>query len=172
MASPHGDRTVAFSLQLQRAHQELRRRVREIRANIGDRTLPDDVLAHHCLAFCSALTEHHRGEDEGMFADVLRARPDLAPTVAKLVEDHGWITSILTRVDSLATRAAQSPGADLEAIGRELDGLTAIMDSHFNFEERVLSAALDRDTADSGWSGTVFRSGLSDRPGQRAEDRT
>ncbi|MEU8075228.1 hemerythrin domain-containing protein [Catellatospora citrea] len=157
MASPNGDRTVAFSLQLQRAHQELRRRVREIRAGIGNRTLPDDVLVHHCLAFCTALTEHHRGEDDGMFADVLRARPDLAPTVAKLVEDHGWITSILSRVGGLAAQAAQSPGADLEAIGRELDGLTAIMDSHFNFEERVLSEALDRTTSDTGWSDPVFR---------------
>lgn len=91
-----------------------------------------------------------------MFAELLRDRPDLAPTIAKLVEDHGMITSILSRVAELVG-AAGSPGGAPEALGRELDGLTAIMESHFNYEERVISEALDRGVADTGWTGRVFR---------------
>ncbi|MEU4120444.1 hemerythrin domain-containing protein [Kitasatospora sp. NPDC028055] len=182
MASPypHG-RTAALSLQLSQAHNELRRRLVNLRAGLGRRTLPDDSLGAHCLAFCSVLTNHHQGEDQGLFTALVRERPDLAPTVAKLVEDHGFITHILARVRDLAeqaVRAADGPGAgagaqpgvqpgaqpgarraaDLEAIGRELDGLAAIMESHFAYEERAIGAALDAGVAGrENWSEAVLR---------------
>ncbi|WP_416873948.1 hemerythrin domain-containing protein [Kitasatospora sp. SC0581] len=159
MASPSTGRTAALSLQLSRAHQDLRRRLADLRANLG-RPRPDggdDRLLTHCLAFCTALTNHHQGEDDGLFAQLLRERPDLAPTIAKLVEDHGFITGILTRVRHLADQAAGRPDADLEAIGRELDGLAAIMDSHFGYEERAIGAALDAGVRDDGWSEPVLR---------------
>ncbi|MFE4975997.1 hemerythrin domain-containing protein [Kitasatospora sp. NPDC056651] len=162
MASPsRSGRTAALSLQLSDAHQDLRRRLADLRANPG-RPRPDgEALAAHCLAFCTALTNHHQGEDDGLFAQLLRERPDLAPTIAKLVEDHGLITHILTRVRALADRAAadraaEAPAAGLEAIGRELDGLAAIMDSHFGYEERAISAALDAGVHDDGWSEPVL----------------
>ncbi|GAA3827165.1 hypothetical protein GCM10022206_77310 [Streptomyces chiangmaiensis] len=66
------------------------------------------------------------------------------------------IASILSRVSELSDRAAESRGSVLEAIGRELDGLAAIMDSHFRYEERTISAALDEGVLDTGWSGMVF----------------
>ncbi|MDH6705893.1 hypothetical protein P3T27_002615 [Kitasatospora sp. MAA19] len=159
MASPDGDRVVALSLQLSQAHQELRRRIGAVRAGIGQRRLDDDTLRTHCLAFCAALTAHHQGEDEGVFAHLVRERPELAGTVAKLVEDHEMIAAILARVRELADHAAESPGEGLEAIGRELDGLTAIMESHFAYEERTISKALDSAVPDSGWSDQVFRFG-------------
>ncbi|MFE6055981.1 hemerythrin domain-containing protein [Kitasatospora sp. NPDC056446] len=164
MASPTDGRTAALSLQLSRAHQDLRRRLADVRANLGAR--PDDgSLLAHCLAFCTALTNHHQGEDDGLFARLLCERPDLAPTVAKLVEDHGFITAILTRVRDLAEQAAAPPGdappaagpADPEAVGRELDGLAAIMESHFRYEERAIGAALDAGVRDDGWSRPVLR---------------
>ncbi|GAA1952230.1 hemerythrin domain-containing protein [Kitasatospora viridis] len=159
MASQDGDRTAALSLQLARAHQELRRRIGGIRSDLG-RERPrsgDDTLLTHCLAFCAALTAHHQGEDGGLFAQLLHERPDLAPTIAKLVEDHALITDILTRVGRLADRAAGSPAQALAAIGRELDGLAAIMESHFAYEERALGEALDHGLPDTGWSGAVLR---------------
>ncbi|MFJ1935225.1 MULTISPECIES: hemerythrin domain-containing protein [unclassified Kitasatospora] len=159
MASQDGDRAVALSLQLSQAHQELRRRIGRIRAGIGQRRPGDDTLRTHCLAFCAALTAHHQGEDEGMFAHLLRERPQLAGTVAKLVEDHEMIAAILTRVRELADHAAESPGDGLEAVGRELDGLTAIMESHFAYEERTISEALDSAVPDGGWPDQVFRFG-------------
>jgi len=92
-----------------------------------------------------------------MFAELLRERPDLAGTVAKLVQDHEMIASILSRVAELASHAARSRGPALEAIGRELDGLAAIMESHFNYEERTIREALDGGIPDTGWSEMVFR---------------
>lgn len=75
-----------------------------------------------------------------MFSQLLLHRPDLSATVANLVEDHGLIAAILSRVREFADMAAESHGG-LEAIGRELDGLAAIMESHFGYEERAISRA-------------------------------
>lgn len=95
-----------------------------------------------------------------MFAELVRDRPDLAATVAKLTEDHELIAGILSRVRELADKAAapgEGGGEGAEAIGRELDGLAAIMESHFRYEERTISRALDDGLTDTGWSQTVFR---------------
>ncbi|MFI9366286.1 hemerythrin domain-containing protein [Kitasatospora sp. NPDC053057] len=158
MASPLTGRTAALSLQLSQAHNELRRRLTNVRSALGRRQGADDSMLTHCLAFCSALTNHHQGEDEGLFAALVRERPDLAPTVAKLVEDHGFIAAILTRVRELAEQGAEKEGADLEVIGRELDGLAAIMESHFGYEERAIGAALDAAVRhEDGWAQPVLR---------------
>ncbi len=156
MASP--DRAIALSLQLAQAHHELRRRLRTLRSDLGSPSATDDQLVTHCLAFCAAITAHHQGEDEGMFAELLRLRPDLAGTVGKLVQDHGMIAWILSRIADLAATAAatESRGPALDAISGELDGLAAIVESHFAFEERAISAALDGGTATAGWTGMVF----------------
>ncbi|MGW5255659.1 hemerythrin domain-containing protein [Streptomyces sp. NPDC004012] len=157
MASHDSDRVVALSLQLSQAHQELRRRINEIRTGLGRRRSNDETLLPHCLAFCAALTTHHRGEDDGMFSQLLRERPDLAVTVASLREDHRMIASILARVRELAGTAVESHGPVQVAIERELEGLAAIMESHFRYEERAISEALDGGTPDTGWSPQVFR---------------
>ena len=164
MASHDRDRAVALSLQLAQAHQELRRQINQLKTGPGQRRPDNDVLVTHCLAFCAALTSHHQGEDTGMFAELLRQRPDLAGTVSNLVEDHEMIASILSRVAELADDAARSHGPALdkndpalEKISREVDGLAAIMESHFNYEERAISEALDGGTPDTGWSDMVFR---------------
>lgn len=154
----------ALSLQLADAHDELRARIREIRAGLGQGLLREDALLTHCLAFCTALTVHHQGEDDGMFAQLLRERPDLAPAVDKLVADHALISSILGQVRDLAARAAGSGGPALEAIGRELDGLAAIMESHFGYEERAIGRALDALASAPGpdWPAAVFRLSAAD----------
>ncbi|MFJ9846484.1 hemerythrin domain-containing protein [Kitasatospora sp. NPDC101155] len=164
MASPVSGRTAALSLQLSQAHRELRRRLTDVRTGLGRRTRADDTLLTHCLAFCTAMTHHHQGEDDGLFAALVRERPDLAPTVAKLVEDHGFIAHILARVRELAEQAAATPGTDPEAIGRELDGLAAIMESHFGYEERAIGAALDTGLHDDGWSDPVPRLRAPQKP--------
>ncbi len=91
-----------------------------------------------------------------MFVELLRQRPDLAKAVSNLVEDHEMITAIVFRVTELAGETAGLRGPALERIGRELDGLTAIMESHFNYEERAISEALDGGIRDVSWSGMVF----------------
>jgi hypothetical protein len=150
VASPERERALALSLQLAQAHQTLRSQIAKVRAGLGQHRLSDDVLITHCLAFCDALTSHHRGEDEGLFARLLLERPDLAGTVAKLIEDHEMIAGILSRIRRLADRAAGSGDVDLDAVGREFDGLIAIMNSHFGYEERSISRAIDEVPYSSG----------------------
>ena len=96
-----------------------------------------------------------------MFSQLLRDRPDLATTVANLVDDHDMIASILSRLRELADGAAESCGPVLEAIGWELDGLAAIMESHFSYEERKVSEALDAGVPGTGWPDMVFRLGMA-----------
>src|SRR5262245_1494380 len=96
------------------------------------------------------------GRGHGDVRTTAAGAADLTGTVSRLVEDHEMIASILLRVAELADQAANSRGARWDAIGRELDGLTAVMDSHFNYEERALSQALD-GIPDTGWSDMVFR---------------
>jgi hypothetical protein len=155
MTVDHRGRAAAFSVQLTRAHDDLRRRIRSLQSSFG-RSEPFSLEAH-CLAFCSALTSHHEGEDTGMFAELAKARPDLAGTLDKLVEDHEIIGTILQRVADLASAAPDADGATLARLKGELDGLAAIMESHFRFEERAVGAALDDGITDTGWTGPVFR---------------
>ncbi|GIJ71148.1 hemerythrin domain-containing protein [Virgisporangium ochraceum] len=165
MTIDHRGRAAAFSVQLTRAHNELRRQIRSLQSNLG--SSEPVSLATHCLAFCSALTSHHEGEDTGMFAELAKARPDLAGKIAKLIEDHEMIGTILQRVADVATSAsrlhlpdgapAPSDGPALAKLKGELDGLAAIMESHFRFEERTVGAALDEGITDTGWTGPVFR---------------
>jgi hypothetical protein len=157
VATNNSQRAVAFSLQLRRAHQQLRDQLTRIREELGRIEHLEAELPAHCLAFCSALTTHHIGEDKGMFTELLDARPDLAPTIHNLVDDHAAIATILLHVRALATQARTTPAESLPQLRRELDGLAAIAASHFRYEERAISAALDNDVPDTGWSRPVFR---------------
>ena len=130
-------RAVALSEQLVQVHQGLRERLASLRADAT--AVPDDLLSH-CLGFCAAIHTHHTGEDQELFPALRAAAPELAPVIGKLEEDHVLVAGILGQLrDLLAAR----PAADPAALRRELDGLTAILESHFRFEERRLAAALD-----------------------------
>lgn len=157
VATNDGQRAVAFGRQLRQAHQHLRDQLTRIRGELGQNDHMETGLQAHCLAFCSALTTHHVGEDDGMFRELLDARPDLAPAIQNLIDDHAAIAAILLQVRTLATQAKTTPAQNLPGLRRELDGLAAIAESHFAYEERAISAALDNDVIDTGWSRPVFR---------------
>jgi len=157
VAANHSQRAVAFSRQLRQAHQHLRDQLTRIREELGRTEHAETGLPVHCLAFCSALTTHHVGEDDGMFTELLDARPDLGPTIQNLIDDHAAIAAILLQVRALATQAKTTPAESLPGLRRELDGLAAIAESHFGYEERAISAALDNDVPDTGWSRSVLR---------------
>jgi hypothetical protein len=62
--------------------------------------------------------------------------PDLRPLLAETAEDHVLISGIVARIEEVA--ASGDP-----ALAAELDGLAAIVESHFAFEERRIREALD-----------------------------
>lgn len=155
VAAREAGRAAAWSRQLAQAHAAVRQQLHHLRANLGSAQAGGGLLAH-CLAFCSALSAHHHGEDAGLLAELLRVRPDLRDTVRKLAEDHQVIAGILASVGDLAREAAGATPGRREVIGRELGGPAAIVESHFGYEERAISDAIDDGVQDTGWTTAVF----------------
>jgi hypothetical protein len=135
----------ALGRELVRVHDGLREDLRELRdaaasgQGVADHGRP---LAAHCVRFCTALTRHHTAEDERAFPALAAQDPALAPLLGKLEEDHRMISGIVGRVEEIA-QAIRAGGAGPRLLG-ELDGLAAILDSHFAFEERRIASALDQ----------------------------
>jgi hypothetical protein len=156
VATNDSQRAAALSRQLRHVHDQLRDQLARLRAELGQAEFDGTGLPAHCLAFCSALAAHHAGEDGEMFSALIAARPDLGPAIGKLGEDHAAIAAILRRLRTLAAAARTAPAEDLAGLRGELDGLAAIAESHFRYEERALSAALDADRPATGWSAAAF----------------
>jgi hypothetical protein len=157
-SQPHAARARALSIQLAQVHADLRDQLADARTSLDHpRRATPVALTQYCLAFCRSLTAHHRGEDVGLFTELIRQRPDLKPTVDKLIEDHHLISGLIERVQALLAEAEAAETAEQRAaLGRELDGLAAIMSSHFAYEERAIGDALDHDVVDTSWSPMVF----------------
>jgi len=149
-------RAVALGAQLARTHEALLDAVEDVRAALVAGRAPGRVdadLLVHCTAFCAALDRHHTAEDGGMLPLLRSEVPALAPTIDKLLQDHEMIGTILGRVAALVERAAD--GGDVARLVGELDGLAAIMESHFSYEERSIGAALD-DLGPGAWTAGVL----------------
>jgi len=134
----------AWSEELRRVHQRLRA-ARDIAreaiesgaAPSGAASLTRDLLLQ-CWGFCTALDGHHRGEDDSLFPRIASARPDLAPTLDLLRQDHSMMSHLIRGLEQALTS-----GADRATLLGHLDGLDAIMESHFAYEERELLTVLD-----------------------------
>jgi hypothetical protein len=143
------DRAAALSEQLVQVHQELRERLAALRRAPADGAplapaaggMPPGLLGH-CLGFCAVLRTHHSGEDAQLLPALRDAAPELAPVIDTLIEDHRLVAGILRRIaELLAPDPAGGPGP--RELAGELDGLAAILESHFGYEERRIAAALD-----------------------------
>ena len=152
------DRVAALSEQLIHVHQALRERLAALRQEAAGPALPEDAarpedLLSHCLSFCTAIHQHHSGEDDQLWPALRAAAPELAPVIDNLIEDHHLVAGILQRIRELLApgQASSGPGA----LSRELDGLTAILESHFSYEERRIASALDL-LGPQAWTADVF----------------
>jgi hemerythrin-like domain-containing protein len=132
------ERLAAFGDELVAIHQRLRTELALLRQEAGAGNRPRD-LTTHCLAFCTALTSHHTGEDRGAFPALAARYPDLEPVIAKMREDHELISGLLHSLERLLATAP----ADASRLRSELDGISAIAESHFAFEERTIVSALN-----------------------------
>lgn len=153
---PPSDRVLALSLQLARTHDELLDQVAAVRAALVAGRVPgplDRELLSHCTAFCVALDRHHTAEDDGLLPLLAREEPALAPAVENLLQDHAMIGTLLGQLVELLQRAAAGDGTD-RLVGR-LDGLAAVMESHFSYEERAIGAAVDRLGPGSWTDGAI-----------------
>ncbi|MFI6217174.1 hemerythrin domain-containing protein [Nocardia brasiliensis] len=135
------DRARSLGRELRAVHDQLRTELARARAEFdnpaGGPATPRS-LRTHCAAFCVALTRHHTGEDIAAFPLLAAQFPELAPVLSELQADHGLVADIVRRLDGLLNAAANR-----DTVHRELDGLAAILESHFRWEERRLVRALD-----------------------------
>jgi hemerythrin-like domain-containing protein len=128
-------RLIAWNRELTAAHQRLRQALRVSREALdaGAAGPASADLLLYCHGFCEALSGHHVSEDAALFPELSARHPSLRSTIAKLRQDHEMIAALLTQF-SHALTAAATP----DELGRHLDGLGAIMESHFRYEERQL----------------------------------
>ena len=131
----------AWGQELQHVHARLRHALALARESIEDGSTPEGPsreLLLFCTGFCSALEGHHRGEDSTLFVRLLELRPDLAPLVTELQADHSMLTHLIG-----AFQKALDSGDDADELLRHLDGIGAVMEMHFRYEERRLTEMLD-----------------------------
>ena len=140
-AGPAEGRLVAWHHEMVRVHARLREALDVVRdAAVAGQAVPapERELLLYCHGFCHALSGHHEGEDGGLFPALVRRRPDLAPVVRRLEQDHSMIAHLLQGLT-----AAMERGDPPEELDRHLECVAAIMESHFRYEERELLPALE-----------------------------
>jgi hypothetical protein len=137
-------RLLAWSDELRRVHSRLRDALTvtgdaardATDATTGQRATRDLLL--YCHGFCAALDGHHRGEDRTLFPAIAAAHPELRPILRTLEQDHSMIAHLLSGLREASDRAAP-PGE----LALHLEGIAAIMESHFRYEERQLLTVLE-----------------------------
>lgn len=145
-------RLVAWDAELRAVHARLRAALAGARAELertraagpaddsaGQADAPTATrdLLLFCHGFCLALDGHHRGEDRVLFPGIAERHPELGPVIAKLEQDHGMIAHLIGQL-AAAVRSQAGP----DELERHLDGIGAIMESHFRYEERQLLGVL------------------------------
>ncbi|MFI7054406.1 hemerythrin domain-containing protein [Streptosporangium canum] len=141
------ERARAVGDELIAVHARLREQLATVRAQV-DAQLNDPTTAlpqllstdlkTHCLTFCDALHEHHRGEDRLGFPLLEEHFPELRPALEKLREEHVVVARIYHDLhEALRQDNPQRVRADLNR-------LTAELERHFDYEEEQLVTALNK----------------------------
>src|SRR5690348_13861079 len=63
-------------------------------AEAGEALRPGTDLRAGCLAFCTALTRHHTGEDGGVFPMLARQAPELGLVIERLEREHHVVADL------------------------------------------------------------------------------
>lgn len=141
MTEGENSRLVAWSRELRAVHARLREALQVTRAAVeaggGAAGASRDLLLF-CHGFCSALAGHHEGEDRELFPAVAAAHPELRETLRYLEQDHSMIAHLLSGL-----QADVDTGASPERLDPHLEGIAAIVESHFRYEERRLLTVLE-----------------------------
>jgi hypothetical protein len=123
-------RFLAYGHQLIDIHVRLREQLADLREGYR----PEFEV--HCRAFCAAVTRHHTAEDTSVFPVLAARHPELRDFLAELERDHRIIAGLLTRLAAVAAEPA-------ETVRGELDGLAAVLETHFIGEEKRLTGVLN-----------------------------
>ncbi|MFJ4873439.1 hemerythrin domain-containing protein [Streptomyces sp. NPDC088757] len=143
-----GSRLAAFGNQLIAVHLWLREELERLTDGLdayldGEAERPRELRAH-CLTFCSAVRRHHTEEDDSAFPALADEFPELRPVLEELERDHHTVADILRRVEELLDGLHE--GSNAQDVRNELDGLAALLESHFVYEEKKIVSALNELT--------------------------
>ncbi|MEV6601915.1 hemerythrin domain-containing protein [Actinoplanes sp. NPDC051346] len=141
MSEGEKTRLVAWSRELRSVHDRLRQALTVTQQALADGEPVEPAtrdLLLFCHGFCTALTAHHEGEDRHLFPAIAEQYPQLRDTLHYLRQDHSMIAHLLAGMQAAVARAAAP--AELH---RHLEGVAAIMESHFRYEERQLLTVLE-----------------------------
>jgi hypothetical protein len=131
----------AWGDELRAVHKRLRDALEAARQSVvegADAGVVSRDLQLFCLGFCTALSGHHTSEDRALFPILLERRPDLAPVIDRLKQDHNMIEYLIGDLERSLER-----GEDARARLQRLDGIGAIMENHFRYEESRILDVLD-----------------------------
>jgi hemerythrin-like domain-containing protein len=133
-------RLVAWSQELRRVHERLRAALEVVRSSLEDGAAGEAArdLQLYCRGFCAALDGHHRGEDSTLFPAIAAAHPQLRPVLRSLEQDHSMIAHLLQGL-----RVATERGAAAAELDTHLEGIAAVMENHFAYEERQLLTVME-----------------------------
>ena len=132
---------MAWSTELRRVHARLRDALRVSRETLAEGASGAEAtrdLLLYCHGFCVALDSHHRGEDTRLFPVIEAEHPELSRVLRSLERDHSMISHLLTGLETAVQRSAAP-----DELARHLEGVAAIMENHFRYEERQLLSVLN-----------------------------
>lgn len=139
MSRSEAARLVAWASEMRAVHQRLRDALAVARESAGtDDATPAADLLVFCGGFCTALSGHHGAEDAVLFPEIESRHPELTGVLAKLRQDHSMIEHLVGALDAATARGDRSV-----VIEQHLDGIGAVMESHFGYEERQLLVVLE-----------------------------
>ncbi|MFD7439752.1 nitroreductase/quinone reductase family protein [Streptomyces sp. NPDC059909] len=96
-------------------------------------------LRVNCLTVCAGVHNHHTGEDAGMFPLLAQRRPELAPVLDRLRDEHVRIAELVEDLRKVVT----AEGTDAAQVRAEVERLTDELESHLRYEEEQLIPVLD-----------------------------
>jgi hypothetical protein len=146
-------RFLAYGNQLIEIHIGLRDMLADLREGI----VPDAELGVHCTAFCAAVTRHHTDEDAEVFPLLARRHPELRAFLAELERDHRVLAGLLTELRATAARLGGAGEAGVGEVRRELDVLSALLETHFRGEEKRLVGVLNAIDPSEGLTGLTVQ---------------
>ncbi|MFF2806123.1 nitroreductase/quinone reductase family protein [Streptomyces sp. NPDC058000] len=121
-------------------HDAFRRELGTIRKELTESgSVLGAQLRINCLTLCQGLHNHHTGEDRGMFPALRRHRPELAPVLDRLDEEHRHIAALLEELRHTLAEPSAAPGG----IRAEVERLTDELEAHLTYEEEQLIPVLD-----------------------------
>lgn len=119
-------------------HERLREALSITQEALASGEPPGRDLLLFCHGFCTALTGHHEGEDRMLFPAIAAQHPELRETLRYLEQDHSMIAHLIGGMQ-VAVESSAMPAE----LSRHLEGIAAIMESHFRYEERQLLSVLE-----------------------------